>query len=101
MVYSMRERTWKTLFTGSAADPVWSTDSRSIYFHAFAQPSPGIMRAGVDGKVTTVADLSKLGSPIGQSYFFSGMMPDGSPLIELRVGTGNLYSVELPPPEHR
>jgi DNA-binding winged helix-turn-helix (wHTH) protein/Tol biopolymer transport system component len=101
MVYSMRERTWKTLFAGSAADPVWSTDSRSIYFHAFAQPDPAIMRAGVDGKVTTVADLSKLGSPIGQSYFFSGIMPDGSPLIELRVGTGNLYSVELPPPEHR
>ena len=101
-VYNTNERTWKTLFTGGAADPVWNTDSRSIYFHAFAEPDSAIMRAGVDGKVTTVADLSKLGSPTAESYFFSGITPDGSPLIEIRVGTGNLYSVELPLPEdHR
>ena len=100
-VYNMREVTWKTLFTGGAADPVWSADSRSIYFHAFAQPDAAILRAGVDGKVTTVADLSKPGSPTGESYFFSGITPDGSPLIEPRVGTGNLYSVELPRPAPR
>jgi Tol biopolymer transport system component/DNA-binding winged helix-turn-helix (wHTH) protein len=101
-VYNTNERTWKTLFTGGAADPVWNTDSRSIYFHAFAEPDSAIMRAGVDGKVTTVADLSKLGSPTAESYFFSGITPDGSPLIEIRVGTGNLYSVELPlPGDHK
>jgi hypothetical protein len=59
------------------------------------------MRAGVDGRVTTVADLSKLGSSTAESYFFSGITSDGSPLIEVRVGTGNLYSVELPLPEDR
>jgi Tol biopolymer transport system component/DNA-binding winged helix-turn-helix (wHTH) protein len=101
VIYNTNERTWKTLFTGGAADPVWSADSRFIYFHAFAQPDSAIMRAGVDGKVTTVADLSKLGSPTAESYFFSGITPDGSPLIEIRVGTGNLYSVELPQPENR
>jgi Tol biopolymer transport system component len=101
VVYNTNERTWKTLFSGGAADPVWSTDSRSIYFHAFAKPDSAIMRAGVDGKVTTVADLSKLGSSTAESYFFSGITPDGSPLIEIRVGTGNLYSVELPLPEGR
>lgn len=101
VVYNANEGTWKTLFTGGAADPVWSTDSRSIYFHAFARPDSAIMRASMDGKVETVTDLSKLGSPTAESYFFSGITPDGSPLIETRVGTGNLYSVELPQPEHR
>jgi hypothetical protein len=99
MVYSVKEQTWKTLFTGGAADPVWSANSRYIYFDAFAQPNSAIMMAGVDGKLETVVDLSKLGSPTAESYFFSGITPDGSPLIELRVGTGNLYSIELPPPE--
>jgi Tol biopolymer transport system component/DNA-binding winged helix-turn-helix (wHTH) protein len=99
MVYSVNDQTWKTLFTGGAADPVWSADSRSIYFDAFARPNSAIMMAGVDGKLETVADLSKFGSHTAESYFFSGITPDGSPLIELRVGTGNLYSIELPPPE--
>jgi len=99
VVYSVSERTWKTLFTGGAADPVWSTDSRSIYFHAFAQPDSAVKRAGIDGKVETIADLSKPGSPSSENYFFSGITPDGSPLIEPRIGTGNLYLVELPPPD--
>ncbi len=101
MLYNMNDRTWKTLFTGSAADPVWSMDSRTIYFHAFAQPDSAIMRVGLEGKVTIVADLSKLGSPMAENYFFSGITPTGSPLIEVRVGTGNLYSIELPQPERR
>lgn len=96
VVYNMQARTWKTLYTGGAADPVWSADSHSIYFHAFAQPDSAIRKASLDGEVTTVADLSKLGSPSEESYFFSGVTPDGSPLIELRVGKGNLYAIELP-----
>ena len=101
MLYNVNDRTWKTLFTGSAADPVWSMDSRYIYFHAFAQPDSAIMRVGLEGKVNTVADLSKLGSPVAGNYFFSGITPSGSPLIEVRIGTGNLYSIELPQPEVR
>lgn len=96
LVYNLQDRLWKTLFTGSAADPVWSADSRSVYFHAFAQANSAILRAGVDGAMTTVADLSRMGLTPADNYFFSGVTPDGSPLIEPRVGTGNLYSIELP-----
>jgi hypothetical protein len=38
----------------------------------------------MDGKVETVADLSKLGSPTSESSFFGGITPDGSPLIGSR-----------------
>lgn len=96
MVYNIKAQTWNTLFTGGAADPVWSTDSRSIYFHAFAEPQSAIKKADINGGVETIADLSKLGSPGAESYFFSGVTPTGAPLIEVRVGTGNLYSVALP-----
>ena len=100
MLYNLEQRTWKTLFTRGAADPVWSTDSRSLYFHAFAQPDSAIIKANTDGKLETVADLSRLGSSSAESFFFGGITPSGAPLIEVRIGTGNLYSVELPPPEH-
>ena len=98
VVYNLQQGTWKTLFTGGAADPVWSADSLAVYFHAFAQPDSAIMKASIDGKLNIVADLSRLGPPAAENYFFSGITPDGSPLIEPRIGTGNIYSVELPLP---
>ena len=96
LVYNLEAGTWKTLFTGGAADPVWSADSRSVFFHAFAQPGSAILRAGVSGTLDNVADLSKLDLASVDNFFFSGVTPDGRPLIEPRIGTGDLYSVELP-----
>jgi DNA-binding winged helix-turn-helix (wHTH) protein/Tol biopolymer transport system component len=97
VVYSVRDQTWRTLFTSGAADPVWSADSRAIYFHAFADPDSAILRVSLDGTRERVADLSQMGLPAVNSYFFGGMTPDGSPIIEPRVGTGNIYSIALPP----
>ena len=97
LLYDVAARTWKTLFTGSAADPVWSLDSKAVYFHAFADPSSAILRAPVSGGTAqTVADLSDLGLPTVDSYFFGGVTPEGAPIIEPRIGTGNLFSVQLP-----
>ncbi|MGI4828974.1 MAG: winged helix-turn-helix domain-containing protein [Janthinobacterium lividum] len=96
LIYNLRDRSWRTVFSDGAADPVWSADSHAVYFHAFAQPNSAIMRAGIDGTVDTTADLSRLGLPTADTYFFSGVTPDGSPLIEPRVGIGNLYSIDLP-----
>jgi Tol biopolymer transport system component/DNA-binding winged helix-turn-helix (wHTH) protein len=96
VLYDVERQTWKTLFHGGAADPVWSSDSRSLYFHAFAEPGSPIIRiSSDDGSSETVADLTKLGIPAGENYFFSGVTPTGSPLIKPRIGSGNLYSVAI------
>ena len=97
VVYDVEHRTWKTLFHGGAADPVWSSDSKSLYFHAYAEPGSPILRMSPqDGSSESVADLTKLGIPAGENYFFSGVTPAGSPLIKPRIGSGNLYSVAIP-----
>jgi Tol biopolymer transport system component len=102
MVYSVQDQKWRTLFTSGAADPVWGTDSRAIYFHAFAGPDSAILRVSLDGTRESVANLSQMGlAAANNNYFFGGMTPDGSPIIEPRVGTGNLYSVALPPASGR
>ncbi len=97
LLYDVAGKTWKTLATGSAADPVWSLDSKAVYFHAFADPRSAILRIPVTGGAAQiVADLSNLGLPKVDSYFFGGITPGGAPIIEPRVGTGNLFSVRLP-----
>ncbi len=96
LLYDVRGRSWSTLFTGSAADPVWSRDSESIYFNAFADPNSAIFRIPVTGGAPqSVADLSKLGLPALDNYFFGGVTPEGAPIIQPRIGTGNLFSVRL------
>ncbi len=95
-LYDTQRNTWRTLFSGSAADPIWSSDSKSIYFHAFAQLGSPIMRVSLDGTSESIADLTKLGLPAGENYFFSGVTEKGSPLIKPSIGSGNLYSVSIP-----
>ena len=95
-IYDTQRRTWKTLFSGSAADPVWSSDSKSLYFHAYAELGSPIMRIFLDGSSESIADLTKLGLPAGENYFFSGVTENGSPFIKPSIGSGNLYSVSIP-----
>jgi Tol biopolymer transport system component/DNA-binding winged helix-turn-helix (wHTH) protein len=95
VLYDVQHGIWRTLFTGSVADPVWSSDSKSIFFHASAEPNSEIMRIPLDGPAQLIADPSKGGLP-SDNYRFSGITPDGAPIVEPGIGTGNLYSVSLP-----
>lgn len=97
LLYDVVKHTWKTLFTGSAADPVWSPDSKAVYFHAFADPRSAILRIPLTGgPAARVADMSNLDLPKVDSYFFGGITPAGAPIVEPRIGTGNLFSIRLP-----
>ncbi len=97
LLYDVSGVTWKTLVSGSAADPVWSPDSKAVYFHAFADPRSTILRVLVaGGPAKPVADLTNLGLPNVDDYFFGGITPTGAPIIEPRIGTGNLFSLRLP-----
>lgn len=95
VLYDVQQRTWRTLYSGSAADPVWSTDSKAIYFHASASPDPGIMRISLSGPAQLIADPANSGLP-SDNYRFSGVTPAGAPIIEPGIGTGDLYSIAYP-----
>jgi Tol biopolymer transport system component len=96
LLFNVRTQTWNTLFTGGAADPVWTSDSRAIVFHAFAPEHAAILQVTVNGSLETLADLSGLRPLVSDNCFFGGLTPDGSPLIKPNVGVGNLYSINLP-----
>ena len=96
MLYDTIRRQWKHLATTSAADPVWSTDSKAIYIHAFLADREPILRVEIpSGTIQTVADLGNFHDGEAANYFFGGVTPRGDPLVQPRVGTGNLYSLDL------
>ena len=99
MLYDVSRRRWQRLSATSAADPVWSVDSKSIYVHAFLADREPILRMEVpSGEMRTVADLGNFLNGEAANYFFGGVTPRGEPLVQPRVGTGNLYALDLTVP---
>jgi len=96
MLFDVAARTWRLLAETSVADPVWSSDSKAIYFHAFMSPTQPIYRVDVPtGQLQPVADLASFRSGETADYFFCGITPDNVPLVRSRSSTGNLYSIDL------
>jgi hypothetical protein len=96
MLFDTQARTWKVLADTSAADPVWKSDSKSLYVHAFQADKQPILRVSVpDGAAQTVADLSDLRTKDASNYFFAGVTPDNQVLVLPRVGTSDLYMIDL------
>ncbi len=99
MLYDVAHRHWQGLASTSAADPVWSSDSKAVYVHAFLADREPILRVEVpSGAMHAVADLGNFPDGEAANYFFGGVTPRGEPLVQPRVGTGNLYALDLTAP---
>ena len=99
LLYDVARRHWQRLASTSAADPVWSSNSKAIYVHAFRADREPILRVDVpSGAMRTVADLANFHSGEVANYFFGGTTLRGEPLVQPRVGTGNLYTLDLASP---
>ncbi len=96
MLYDVKLRRWKQLARTSAADPVWSSDSKAVYLHAFQQDGDPILRVNAfDGAVTTIATLKNFPDGQATNYFFSGLTSANEPLVKPKIGTSNLYALDL------
>ena len=95
-LFDITQRRWKHLATTSAADPVWSPDSMSIFVHAYLADEEPILNISVpNGAVQVVANLSDFHNGEMANYFFGGITPTNAPLVQPRIGTGNLYTTTL------
>ena len=96
MLYDVTQHRWMELARTSAADPIWSSDSKSLYFHAFLEEHQPIIKMSVpEGEVHVVADSTGFPDRATVNYFFGGMTPASEPLVQPRIGAGNLYFLDL------
>jgi Tol biopolymer transport system component/DNA-binding winged helix-turn-helix (wHTH) protein len=96
MLFDVATRTWSTLITSSAADPVWSADSKALYVHSYMERTEPIYRVSVpDGRMEEVANLKNF--PVGTTgqYFFSGLAPENVLLVTTEISSNNLYTMDL------
>lgn len=98
MLYDVKAQSWRVLAVTSAADPVWSSDSRYLYFHAYMAPLNPVSRIEVpSGHVEPVVTIKDFPARTVSRYFFSGLTPDNAVIINVELDDSNLYSLDLNP----
>jgi Tol biopolymer transport system component/DNA-binding winged helix-turn-helix (wHTH) protein len=95
-LYDTRTGVWSPLPVTSAADPVWSADSRYIYFHGSLDPGQPISR--IDVATRRSEEVVRLNTPEradAADFVFGGLTPDNRPLVRARNVTADYYSLYL------
>ena len=94
-VYSVADQSWTKLPVGSAADPIWSADSKSLWIQQFADPLNNVVRIGFpDMRVQETLQLVHGGGDSNVlAVYLSGVTPAGDLLTRTQTNTGNLYSL--------
>src|SRR5438874_5952580 len=73
----------------------WSPDSKYIGFDTSFTADPGFFRVRVaDGQIGRVVSLKNIRRFFSQWGEWSGMAPDGSPLVVLDISTKEIYSLD-------
>ncbi len=96
LLFDTTAQRWQTIAETTAADPVWSPNGKSIYFHASLAEMQPVYRVSIpDGRLEQIANLASFSGGGTADYFFCGLTPDDSPIVRARTGTGNLYTIDL------
>lgn len=96
MLFDIVTHTWRTLISRPAHDPVWSNDSRWIYFHDFVAEDQPVYRVSVpDGRLEHVAGLRSVQPLDVFDFRLAGLSPGNVPLVSAHVSTANIYSANL------
>jgi Tol biopolymer transport system component/DNA-binding winged helix-turn-helix (wHTH) protein len=92
-LFDWNAKRWSTLFRmDRIEDPAWSNDSRHIYFHTLGE-DPGEYRASVPGgHVELLTSLKHVRRSEGS---WTGVAPDGSPLIMRNKAMIEIYALDM------
>jgi Tol biopolymer transport system component len=96
-IYDIKKRQWSEIARGKLmAMPVWAPDSRYVYVQDILEPGEPVYRFLADHpakeRFYSFEDLLQAGV---MRCGFTGFAPDGSMLVQLARGGGNLYRIQL------
>jgi Tol biopolymer transport system component/DNA-binding winged helix-turn-helix (wHTH) protein len=97
MVFDRSNARWKLLAEHGVGDPVWSHDSRTIFFQDFAEAGKPIYRVAVNDAhaLERVASVEDVRSADVLDYRLIGLAPNDMPLVTAQTSVVNLYSMSL------
>lgn len=96
MLFDRSTQRWTTLIEGGAADPVWASDSRSIFYQNFLEPGEPIYRIELaSGSARRLATLADLQPADALDYRLITLAPGDQPVVNTQSSSVNIYSLDL------
>ena len=98
VLYDVGAHTQTELVHGTLGFWTWSADSRFIYFDTGGS-EPAFRRIRIrDRKIELVVSLRNIPRTVGSFGSWSGIAPDGSPLIQRDAGASEIYALDWEAP---
>jgi Tol biopolymer transport system component len=90
---------WSELLKTNAGSTNWSGDSKYIYFDTGLSENPGFYRVRVaDRKLERLADLKGFRRVVSGLLPWSGVTPDGAPLLLRDISSQEVYALDFEAP---
>jgi Tol biopolymer transport system component len=97
LLFDVATQKWRQLADkmGTIGYMTWSPDSKFIGFDTSLTADPGFFRVTpADGKITRILSLKNVHRYFPQWGEWSGLAPDGSPLIVRDISTEEIYELD-------
>jgi eukaryotic-like serine/threonine-protein kinase len=95
LVFDVHAQKWTELTKIAVGFPIWSRDSKYIYFDS-AENAPNLYRVRIaDKKLEQVASLRGMRLAPVLGGLLTGLAPDDSPLVLRDVGSQEIYALDL------
>jgi dipeptidyl aminopeptidase/acylaminoacyl peptidase len=95
LILDVRTKKWTELTKIGVGFPIWSRDSKYIYFDS-AENAPNLYRVRIsDKRLEQVASLRAIRLAPILGGLLNGLAPDDSPLVLRDVGSQEIYALDL------
>jgi Tol biopolymer transport system component len=90
---------WSELLKTNVGSINWSADSKDIYFDTGLSESPAFYRVRIaDRKLERLADLKRFRRVVSGWLPWSGLTPDGAPLLLRDISSQEVYALDFEAP---
>ncbi len=98
-LFDFQSRQWSELLKMDVGSTSWSNDSKYIYFDAGLSENPAFYRVRVaDRKLERLADLQGFRRVVSSFLPWSGVTPDGAPLLLRDISSQEVYALDFETP---
>jgi Tol biopolymer transport system component len=98
LLFNLQSQTWTELAKATFGYPTWSGDSEYIYFDTLGA-DPAFSRVRVrDRKVERILGLEDFPRAVGHFGLWTGLTPDGSPLLQRDASIDEIYALDWEAP---
>jgi DNA-binding winged helix-turn-helix (wHTH) protein/Tol biopolymer transport system component len=96
-IFNWSKQTWTQIAHGTIFGPVaWSSDSQFLYYQDILEEDEPVRRMRIkDRAVERIVECRPLLEGGVQRCGFEGLMPDGSPILQLTRGDQDVYALDV------